>query len=255
MYRRWISAVAVSVLCCGLAAGPALAAAKTPSLWSLCKTAAKKESVPDSEKIQKCTAVIDAAAKGDKKAAKHLAAARFHRGVAYNRIDDHDKALADLDQAVTLKPKFSRAWYQRGNVYSDKGMFDQAIADYDRVLGLKPKHARALANRCRARALAAKELAKALADCNQSLTLRPKGNARALGARGLVYFRNGEFDKALSDLNAAIITLPKSASSLYVRGVVKLKKGDTTGGNADLAAAKALDGGLAGRYSALGVAP
>jgi hypothetical protein len=33
---------------------------------------------------------------------------------------------------------------------------------------------------------------------------------------------------------------PNTASSLYGRGVAKLRKGDSSGGNADIAAAKAI---------------
>lgn len=256
MYRRWPFAFAAAAVSFGLAVQPSVAAtaSKTPSVWSICKTAAKSKGANDGETIQKCTAVIDAAANGDKKAAKHLASAHFYRGVAYNSAD-HEKALADLNEAVKLRPKFARAWYQRGNVYSDKSMFDSAISDYDHVISLKPKYARAFANRCRARAMAAKELDKALADCNQALALKAKDNARAQSARGLVFFRAGEYAKALTDLDAAVAALPKAAGPLYVRGLVKLKKGDKAGGNTDVAAAKALDGGIAGRYTALGLTP
>lgn len=227
---------------------------KPPSDWSLCKASAKKN-VADSAKVDHCTAVIDAAGKGDKRAVKRLAKAYFHRGVAYNGLDQHDKAVADLSQAIQLKPKFARAWYQRGNAHADKGQFDPAIADYDQALQLKPKNARALANRCRARALANKELEKALADCDQSLALRAKDNGRALAARGLTHFRKGTYDKALLDLNAAAAVLPKSAAILYVRGIAKLKSGDASGGNADLAAANGIDAGIAKQYSAFGITP
>ena len=234
------------------AAAPALA--KAPSDWSQCRASAKRN-VPDSAKIERCTAVIDAAAKGDKSASKRLAKAYFHRGVAYNGLDQNDKALADLSQAIQLNPKYARAWYQRGNVYSDQGALDQAIADYDKALQLKPKNARALANRCRARALANKELDKALADCNASLGLKGAGNGRALSARGLVHFRASAWDKALADLDAAAGLLPKAASVLYVRGIVKLKMGNSVGGTSDLAAAKALDASIATQYAGFGIAP
>ena len=254
MNRLLTAAAAAAFLALGLASASAGTTPKALSLWSLCKAAAKK-GVGDSEKVQRCAAVIDAAAKGDAKAAKHLAYAHFYRGVAYNHMTEHDKAITDLSEAVKLRPNFSRAWYQRGNVYSDKAMFDQAIADYDRVIALKPKYARAFANRCRARAMTGKELDKALSDCNQSLTFKPKDNARAQSARGLVYFRRGDYDKAIVDLNAAVAALPKAAGPQYVRGVAKLKKGDKAGGNADIAAAKTLDGDIIGRYAAIGVVP
>lgn len=251
--RIALTAAVAALVASGLTLQTA-SAAKPPSDWSMCKASAKKN-VADTAKVQHCTAVIDTAAKGDKKAAKHLADAYFHRGVAYNGMDQNDKALADLDQAVKLKPKSSRGWYQRGNVQSDLGKFDPAIADYDHAISLKPKHARAFANRCRARALANKDLDKALADCNQSLKLKPKDNGRALAARGLVHLRSSAPDKAVADLNLAVAALPKSAGALYVRGIAKLKKGDKPGGDADLAAAKGLNAAIASNYAPFGIVP
>ena len=254
MHRLSLAASVAVFLCFGLTSASAATAPKTPSLWTLCKASAKK-GVSDSEKVQRCSAVIDAAAKGDAKAAKHLAYAHFYRGVAYNHTNEHDKAITDLSEAVKLRPKFSRAWYQRGNAYSDKSMFDLAIGDYDHVIALKPKYARAFTNRCRARAMTGKELDKALSDCNQALTLKPKDNARAQSARGLIYLRRGEYDKAIVDLNLAVAALPKAAGPLYLRGVAKLKNGDKVGGNGDIAAAKAADAEITNHYATIGVVP
>jgi hypothetical protein len=53
-------------------------------------------------------------------------------------------------------------------------------------------------------------------------------------------FKRGELDRAIADFDASLRLDPKMAGSLYVRGVIKLKKGDTAGGNTDIAAAKAI---------------
>jgi hypothetical protein len=39
------------------------------------------------------------------------------------------------------------------------------------------------------------------------------------------------------------------ASSLYGRGLAKLRKGDTTGGNADIAAAKTIEADIVGEFA------
>ena len=54
--------------------------------------------------------------------------------------------------------------------------------------------------------------------------------------------RLGELDNAIADYDAALKLNPKLAASLYGRGLAKLKKGDTGGGNADITAAKAIQG-------------
>jgi tetratricopeptide (TPR) repeat protein len=84
-----------------------------------------------------------------------------------------------------------------------------------------------------------KDLNGALADCNESLRLRPN-DGNTLNSRGLVQFKVGAFDAAIADYNTAVAQNAKDADSLYARGVAKLKKGDTAGGNADIAAAKAI---------------
>jgi hypothetical protein len=46
---------------------------------------------------------------------------------------------------------------------------------------------------------------------------------------------------------------PKYVDSLYGRGIAKLRKGDTSGGNADIAAAKAIKPGVVEDFTRYGV--
>jgi hypothetical protein len=50
----------------------------------------------------------------------------------------------------------------------------------------------------------------------------------------------GQFDQAIATYNAALKIDPKSAYSLYGRGIAELKTGNTVAGNADIAASKAI---------------
>jgi tetratricopeptide (TPR) repeat protein len=63
----------------------------------------------------------------------------------------------------------------------------------------------------------------------------------------------GQWDSAIDDYNEALQFNPKLASSLYGRGLAKLKKGDTTGGDADIAAAKAIEANIAADFARYGV--
>ena len=76
-----------------------------------------------------------------------------------------------------------------------------------------------------------------------------------LDSRAFVYFRLGQFDKAVADDNAALGIAPKAASTLYVRGLAKRRLGNAAGGDADLAAAKAIYPKVADAYARLGVTP
>jgi tetratricopeptide (TPR) repeat protein len=54
----------------------------------------------------------------------------------------------------------------------------------------------------------------------------------------MVYLQLGRVDEAIADYNAALAAQPDKPHSLYGRGLARLKKGDTAGGNADITRAK-----------------
>jgi tetratricopeptide (TPR) repeat protein len=108
--------------------------------------------------------------------------------------------------------------------------------------GRKPALEAVWNGRCWTRAIVG-ELLAALADCNETLRLKPDVTA-TLDSRGLIYLKMGQWDSAIDDYNSALRVNPRSASSLYGRGLAKLKKEDTSGGNADIAAAKAIEANI-----------
>jgi tetratricopeptide (TPR) repeat protein len=95
------------------------------------------------------------------------------------------------------------------------------------------------------------QLDQALADCNESLRL--SRDPYTLDSRGLVYLKLGQFDPAIADYTAVLKEVPNFADSLYGRGLAKRKKGDATGGQADVAAAKALRPDVAEEFAKYGV--
>ena len=95
---------------------------------------------------------------------------------------------------------------------------------------------------------------QALADCNESLHL--DGNdPDALASRGFTYLKLGQLADAIVNYDAALKVAPRHASSLYGRGVVKLRQGDVERGNADIATATAIQADIADQFARYGVAP
>jgi tetratricopeptide (TPR) repeat protein len=86
----------------------------------------------------------------------------------------------------------------------------------------------------------------------QSLRLTPDDD-NTLDTRGFAYLKSGEFDKAIADYDAALKIDPQRAASLYCRGLAKNKKGDSVGGDADIAAAIAIKADIAEEYAGYGV--
>jgi tetratricopeptide (TPR) repeat protein len=74
-----------------------------------------------------------------------------------------------------------------------------------------------------------------------------------LDSRGLVYLKLGQFDSAINDYSEALRAEPTMATALYGRGLARIKKGDSAGGNADLAAAAKLEKKIAENFSQYGV--
>ena len=49
-----------------------------------------------------------------------------------------DRALADLNQALKLKPDEANFYDSRGFAYAGKGEYERAMADYNQALKLEP---------------------------------------------------------------------------------------------------------------------
>ena len=64
----------------------------------------------------------------------------------------------------------------------------------------------------------------------------------------------GRLNEAIRQYDAALKLQPKQAWSLYGRGLAKLRRGDVAAGRLDMAAAVAIDPGLAQQVKRLGVA-
>ena len=178
------------------------------------------------------------------------------RGELYLQNHDPKRAQADFETAQKLAPASSELPAMVGLAYARAGMFDLAVRQLDAWIGAHPRDeniGQALGARCWARALANKELETALADCDAAI--RKDRNSVLMTYRGLVLYRMGRVDEAVTQYAAAIRAQPRAALALYLRGLAEAKKGDKTGGEADLAAARAIAPGLAQEYRRFGLAP
>jgi tetratricopeptide (TPR) repeat protein len=144
-----------------------------------------------------------------------------------------------------------------GELYSDLDRYEAAVTQFDLWVAVHDDDRdlpAALNGRCWARALAGRDLDKALADCNTAVRLTRR-SADVLDSRGLVHLRRGEFDRAIADYDAALAQKPTTAWSLYGRGLAELRTGAKAQGDADLAAAAVVAPHLAERAAKLGLSP
>ncbi|MCH2051341.1 MAG: tetratricopeptide repeat-containing serine protease family protein [Trichodesmium sp. ALOHA_ZT_67] len=107
----------------------------------------------------------------------------YKQGNKHIDREEFEQAIADLNQAIQLNPKYAEAYYNRGIVYLKQGKYDLALADYNQAIQLNPKDAEAYNN------------------------------------RGGVYLKQGKYDLAIAEFNQAIQLNPKLAAPYYSRGL------------------------------------
>jgi Flp pilus assembly protein TadD len=76
-----------------------------------------------------------------------------------------------------------------------------------------------------------------------------------LDSRGLTNIRLGNYGAAINDYDAALGINPTMAGSLYGRGVARIKSGNLSEGNADIAEAMKLEPNVTERMARSGIAP
>jgi lipoprotein NlpI len=184
--------------------------------------------------IAGCTAVIE-----DKRTKpKGRAGAYYNRGNAYAQKGEHDKAIADFDEAIKLNPKNASAYNNRGSSHSESGDADAAIADFDAAIKINRRYASAYINR--ANAYAAKgERERAIKDYDAALKLNRR-NVNAYIARGALQLAAGAMPKALADMKQAAALGHKNAYAVLWLDIAQ-KRAKQKGVLIDAKSARGLD--------------
>lgn len=158
-----------------------------------------------------------------------------------------DPAIQAYSQVIELEPLKAISYYDRGNAYfgsaslgGDTTDYDTAIADYDKAITLDPNFAMAYNNRCWTRVIVARQLEKAVSDCDAALRIKPH-NIYALENRGFAYLKLGRFHDAMRSFDAALEIEPEFPTSLYGRGMAETKSGDCAAAEADMIGASAIE--------------
>lgn len=272
--RVWVLFAALALTACAKAPSEAQLRAE----WQMCQTQTARF------RIDACTQIIE-----NDPDASHRAAALIERGKARVQMNQATRAVADFGRALRLDASNAQALIERGIVHEQRGAYENAIADFDAALKIDPhlsqaaslrleamsgrnrsfamqleQVTRAIAHdplnpgyfnqRCWLRVTNNDELDLALADCNESLRLRPN-DPNTLDSRGLVHYQRGEFADAEADYAAAVTLAPTNGHYLYGRGLARVRLGQTAEGQADMQRADTLEHGVAAEYESYGVQP
>jgi tetratricopeptide (TPR) repeat protein len=173
-----------------------------------------------------------------------------NRGVAYLRKGEYDRAIEAFDEAIALHPNYGEAFANRAEAHLRKNEYDRAVRDYDAAIGLDPNLKSVWSGRCWSRAIVG-ALQAAMEDCNRAL--QAATDAATFDSRGLIYLKMGQLGAAIEDYSSALRSEPKLASALYGRGLAKLRSGDRAGGDADVSAAKTIQGNVGDDFARYGL--
>lgn len=162
MKLRPAALLAIALSGSATAASPALEAR-----WRQCA------SVDADASVVACTAIIGTGTEKDAR----LASAYYDRANAWREKSEYDRAIADYDLAIRLRPDFADAFVNRGIAFYGKRQFDRAVEDDDAAIRLKPGLAEAYNNRCLAY-LKMNQYDRAIKDFDETIRLRQNyGNA------------------------------------------------------------------------------
>jgi tetratricopeptide (TPR) repeat protein len=186
-------------------------------------------------------------------------AAYIERAAAYLRQHDPQRAIEDLNRAMTSKrgqePTIeenvlafrSLALEQQGNSVA-------AHADFQRLLEIirtDDSGWEALSGACYTAAAIGLLKTAALA-CDDAIVLHPR-DAGLYDGSGLADLKSGLWSKAIADYTKALYYQPDYTMSLYGRGIARQAAGDAAGAEADFAAAKQSEPRIAEIMARLGV--
>jgi tetratricopeptide (TPR) repeat protein len=168
------------------------------------------------------------------KIAPKLTAALLGRGLAYKGKGDIGNAIKDFRAIVRVDPRgndaFSAHLIQR-EIFQTKGDLKSALAELDQAIAIRPNDG----STCGARGAlkqAIGDLDGALLDLDKAVTLAPN-NSFVFDNRGLARKAKGNFDGAIEDFSQAMKLNLRQPSFIVHRGDAKLAKGDTEGALAD----------------------
>ena len=276
--HRTFALIALAVVLSGTAA----AQSERAHNWQRCTNAGDVH--PPSVVIAGCTEVIRG-----RETPQNKSVALRNRAIAYRQLGD-PRALEDATRIVSLEQV--NRWYrigQRGSMHLYFGDRTAAERDYQRAVDLAPEEdtdktnrasmfaaagnyeaamsgfAAALAEeepddrdtvlycRCWARVYLNRDLDLARNDCDEALRLEESG--LTYYTRGILGLRQGRYQDAWNDLDAAVRFDPSDGYRRYARGFAAAGLGRANEAAEDWMAGAAREATAARYFAALGITP
>ncbi len=173
--------------------------------------------------------------------------------IALSNAGRDDDGLAVLDAIDVSGEDFSAVAQVFAEVAGTTGRSDEAWERLENALSERPGDDLLLNSQCWFIGTWRYRLDEGSQLCDRAVKAS-NYSANALDSRALVFHRLGRQDEALEDLQAALKKEPGQANSLYLRGIIRLGRGEPEG-RADIQQALRLSPDIATRYERYGLSP
>ncbi|MBC8284754.1 MAG: tetratricopeptide repeat protein [Nitrospinae bacterium] len=124
--------------------------------------------------------------------------------LAYMSRKENDKAVESLKKALALNPKKDSYYFELGALMEKTGDFKGAIENMRQAIEINPLHSNAHNFLGYIYALEGRDLDRALEHLKKALTIQPR-NGYFLDSLGWIYFKKGHPEKALLQIQKALI--------------------------------------------------
>lgn len=168
-------------------------------------------------------------------------------GLSRTKLGDIERALKDFNKALQINATDANIFVNRGLAYAANNEQEFANNDFRKALEIEPDHAIALFNLT----MASDDTQKDIALYDQMIS-KNEDFPSAYINRGLIKFRAGKFEEALTDYNTAVKLDPSNTIALLNRALTYEKLERYTEAIKDLDKTIQLDPDLDKAYSSRG---
>ena len=164
--------------------------------------------------IEDYTKAINLSARNAETDAAALSLFYTSRAECYTELNDYERSAADYSEAIRINPSEATNYGMRAMMYTQLEDYDRAIADYDKAIELEAKREvkfldlTGLYTANRESLVKKRDMQRTLALKNEidkyTALIAENPSVVNYNKRGIVYYKLGEYEKALADFSSAI---------------------------------------------------